>query len=138
MTDITKSFSRWTKLIFNAERTPNFSAYAQGLGNDNYYYLSNRASVTLTNQPQGARVGWSIIGQFQRNSWDVATPSSLDLARLAYQREDDILRLRAEVGFHPLEHLSFRLNYEWKDSDSNHDESDFTDNQIILQVQFGF
>ena len=130
--DLTKSFSRWSKLIFNAERTPNFSAFAQGLGDANYYYISNRASFTFTNQPQGSRIFWTLIGQFQRNGWDVED------GNIGKEREDDMIRLRAEVGFHPLEHLSFRLNYEHKDNDSNDPAYDYVDNLIILQVQFGF
>lgn len=136
--DVTKSFSRWTKLICNVERAPNFSGYVAsvsptpGIDDENFYYVSNRISFTLDNQPQGARVGWSLIGQFQRNGWDVAESST------GKEREDDVLRLRAEVGFHPLEHLSFRLNVEHKDSDSNHDDFDFVDNLVILQLQFGF
>ena len=53
-------------------------------------------------------------------------------------RSDDIARLRAELGFHPLEHLSFRLNYQWEQRDSTHDAYDYTDNLVIFQVQFGF
>lgn len=135
--DVTKSFSRWTKLIFNAERTANFSGYGEqnAAGEYNAYYVSNRASFTLDNQPQGAKVGWSLIGQFQRNGYDTATPSGSGVEK---ERQDDIARLRAEVGFHPLEHLSLRLNYQWEERQSNMSKYDYTDNIIAFQVQFGF
>jgi len=131
--DVTKSFSRWTKLIFNAERTPNLAAWSGSstLDDSNTYYISNRASFTLANQPQGSRVGWTVIGQFQRNGWDNAAAGDP-------KRSDDLVRLRGEIGFHPLEHLSFRLNFEHKDSDSNINAYDFVDNLVIFQVQFGF
>ncbi len=137
--DVTKSFSRWTKLIFNAERTANFSGYGDrnAVGEYNAYYISNRVSFTLANQPNGSKVGWTLIGQFQRNGYDTAT-QDLSPGGVVKEREDDIARLRAEIGFHPIEHVSFRLNYQWEDRDSNMDNFDYTDNLVILQVQFGF
>ena len=136
--DIEKDFSRWTKLKFNAERRPNFSGYGDTPSEFNTYYVSNRASFTLDNQPQGGKVGWSLIGQFQRNGYDNATMDTTLPVPVRKDRSDDIARLRAEVGFHPLEHLSFRLNYQWEQRDSTHDHFDYTDNLVIFQVQFGF
>lgn len=134
--DIEKDFSRWTKMKFNAERTANFSGFGVDAVDFNTYYVSNRASFTLDNQPQGAKVGWSLIGQFQRNGYDNRTLDTLTNVRK--DRSDDIARLRAELGFHPLEHLSFRLNYQWEQRDSTHNAYDYTDNLVIFQVQFGF
>jgi hypothetical protein len=135
--DVTKSFSRWTKLIFNAERTANYSGYgaADRNGQINAFYVSNRASFTLSNQPQGAKVGWTLIGQFQRNGYDTPTDDGNGVFK---EREDDVSRVRAEIGFHPLEHLSFRLNYQWEERESNINEFDYTDNIVAIQLQFGF
>lgn len=135
--DVTKSFSRWTKLIANIERTANFSGFGEqnAAGEYNSYYISNRASFTLSNQPQGAKVGWTLIGQFQRNGYDTPTPGDRGVEK---EREDDIARIRAEVGFHPLEHLSFRLNYQWEERESNMSKFDYTDNIVAIQMQFGF
>jgi hypothetical protein len=135
--DVTKSFSRWTKLAVNVERTPNFSGYGEqnGAGEYNAYYVSNRISFTLDNQPQGGKVGWSLIGQFQRNGYDTPTDDGTGVEK---EREDDISRLRAEIGFHPIEHLSFRLNYQWEERESNINMFDYTDNIVAVQLQFGF
>lgn len=136
--DVTKSFSRYSKLIFGGDRNVNHSSYIVAEGNtvrDNTYYVSNRAAFTFSNQPQGSRIGWTLVGGFQRNAYDTPT---LDENGVLQEREDDIVDLRAEVGFHPLEHLSFRLNYRYEERESNHDEDDYTDNLVIFQMQFGF
>jgi hypothetical protein len=134
--DVTKSFSRWSKLIFGADRDVNQSAFATSALELNTYYVSNRAAVTFSQQPQGGRVGWSIKGGFQRNTYD--TPTDADGTGTALEREDDIAHVRAEVGYHPLEHLSFRLNYRYEERDSNFRSFDYVDNLWIFQVQFGF
>lgn len=137
--DVTKSFSRFTKLICNVQRQANFSGYGEQnlAGEYNAYYVSNRISFTLANQPQGGKVGWELIGQFQRNGYDTPTPETA-LGGPEREREDDISRLRAQIGFHPLEHLSFRLNYQWEERESNIDKFDYTDNIVAIQMQFGF
>lgn len=137
--DVTKSFSRYTKLIFNAQREANFSGFGEQNAADQYnsYYVSNRVSFTLANQPRGGKVGWELIGQFQRNGYDTPTPTG-DSVGTEKEREDDISRLRAQIGFHPLEHLSFRLNYQWEERESNIDKFDYTDNIIAIQMLFGF
>lgn len=129
--DVTKSFSRYSKLAFGVERRPNFSAY-----DNNTYYVNNRVSTTFTNQPRGGRVFWTLDGAFQRNTYD--TPTFDQVSFLTHEREDDILHLRAEVAYHALEHLSLRLNYRFEERESNHDWFDYTDNLVIFQVQFGF
>ena len=137
--DVTKSFSRWSKLIFGADREVNQSAFAtQDTSGDpqlNTYYVSNRAALTFSQQPQGGRVGWSLKGAFQRNTYDTPT---LNYDGATQEREDDITHLRAEVGYHPLEHLSFRMNYRYEERESNDTAFDYRDNLWILQVQFGF
>jgi hypothetical protein len=134
--DVTKSFSRYSKLIFGVDRDVNFSAFATTDNELNTYYVSNRAAVTFSQQPQGGRLGWSVKGGFQRNGYDVR--SDADGTGDAQEREDDITHLRAEVGYHPLEHLSFRVNYRYEERDSNFRTFDYTDNLWIFQVQFGF
>lgn len=141
--DVTKSFSRWSKLIFNMERLPYYSGFEVndspfGDPEINEYYLANRASFTFTNQPQGGKIMWTLIGQFQRNDYDLATYEYFD--NVWRDREDDIARVRAEIGFHPMEHLSFRLNYQWEERDVNlkDNDYDYEDNIVIFQMQFGF
>ena len=134
--DVTKSFSRWSKLIFGAQREVNHSAFATSALELNTYYVSNRATVRFSQQPQGNRLGWAVAGGFQRNTYD--TPADADGTGTAMEREDDVTHIRAEVGYHPLEHLSFRLNYRYEERDSNFASLDYTDNLWILQVQFGF
>lgn len=129
--DLTKAFSRYSKLAFNVERRPNFSAY-----DINTYYVNNRVSATFTNQPRGGRVFWTVDGAFQRNNYDTPTLDGTTLA--LREREDDIVHMRAEVAYHPIEHLSLRLNYRFEERESNHDTFDYTDNLVIFQVQFGF
>lgn len=129
--DVTKSFSRYSKLIFGCERDANYSGF-----DINTYYVSNRAAFTFTNQPQGARVGWTVAGAFHRNSYD--NPVLDPATNMMLEREDDITHLRAEVGYHPLEHLSFRLNYRYEERESNFALYDYIDNLVIFQVQFGF
>lgn len=136
--DVTKAFSRWSKLIFGAKRTPYFSAFAVNPAELNTYYVANEAALTFSQQPQGGRVGWSLKGSFQRNNYDTATTDPNGLVAGLKEREDDIIHLRAEVGFHPLEHLSFRLNYRHEERDSNLPSFDYEDNLVIFQVQFGF
>jgi hypothetical protein len=141
--DVTKSFSRWSKLIFNMERMPYYSGFevvdgpVTGRREINEYYVENRASFTFTNQPQGGRVMWTLIGQFQRNDYDLGTYESDGVTR---DREDDITRVRAEIGFHPIQHLSFRLNYQWEERDVNLKDRDYDyeDNMVFFQMQFGF
>jgi len=142
--DVTKSFSRWSKLIFNMERLPYYSGWQTvdnpntGRREINEYYLANRASFTFTSQPQGGRIFWTLIGQFQRNDYDLDTYEATD--NVFRDREDDIARVRAEIGFHPIEHLSFRLNYQWEERDVNlkDNDYDYEDNIVIFQMQFGF
>jgi hypothetical protein len=136
--NVTKSFSRYSKLIFGVNRSPNYSAYAVDIDSANPYYVSNRASVTFTNQPQGSRVFWTLVGAFNRNSYDEPTDSTATIPVDMSEREDDVTYLRGEVGFHPLEHLSFRLNYRYEERESNHNEFDYEDNLWIFQIQFGF
>lgn len=133
--DVTKSFSRYSKLIFGADRDVNQSSFATSGSQVNTYYVSNRAAVTFSQQPQGGRVGWSLKGAFQRNTYDTPT---LNGDGVTQEREDDVTYLRAEVGYHPLEHLSFRLNYRYEERDSNDRDYDYKDNLWIMQVQFGF
>jgi hypothetical protein len=140
--NVTKSFSRFTKLAFGAERSPYYSSYL-GLVDDvitttarNGYYVGNQVFFNLTNQPQGGRVFWALIGQAQRNSYDVETADAGSGDNK--EREDDVLRIRGEVGFHPIEHLSFRLNYQHEERDSSHYQFNYDDNIVAVQVQFGF
>ena len=68
-------------------------------------------------------------GQFEVNGeWD------------GIKREDDIIQLGGEVGFHPLTHLMFKLNYRYEERDTNlkDDLYDYTDNRILFSVNFGF
>lgn len=139
--DITKSFSRYSKLIVGVDRQANPSVYYEkdavtNVTTTNTYYVSNRVHFNFTNQPQGARVGWSVQGGAQRNGYDKATYNA-DNQGYA-EREDDIIMFRAEIGYHPLEHLSFRLNYRWEDRTSNFSAYEYTDNIVAVQVQFGF
>lgn len=128
--NVTKAFSRWSKLALNAAREVNFSAY-----DANSFYVANVAALTFSNQPQGARVGWTVGGAFHRNSYDGETDSG---AGELVEREDDVTMLRAEVGYHPLEHLSLRLNYRHEERESNVLDYNYDDNIWIFQVQFGF
>lgn len=128
--NVTKAFSRWSKLAFDCAREVNFSAY-----DANAFYVANVATVNFSNQPQGARVGWMIGGGFHRNSYDGKND---DGAGRLVEREDDIVMVRAEVGYHPLEHLSIRLNYRHEERESNVRDYNYDDNIWIFQVQFGF
>ncbi|MEM7244236.1 MAG: outer membrane beta-barrel protein [Acidobacteriota bacterium] len=135
---ITKAFSRYSKLAFSANRNVNFSGFATDVGGSpvwNTYYVSNRGAVTFTQQPQGGRVFWSLKGAFQRNTYDQLAPTG----RGGFsEREDDITSLRAELGYHPLEHLSLRFNYRYEERESNLVGFGYTDNLIIFQAQLGF
>jgi len=130
--NVTKAFSRWSKLAFNATREVNFSAYERNL-----FYVSNVAAFTFTSEPQGSRVGWTVAGGFHRNSYDGETDDHSGTGNVV-EREDDIKFVRAEVGYHPLEHLSLRLNYRHEERESNVLDYNYTDNIWIFQVQFGF
>jgi uncharacterized protein (PEP-CTERM system associated) len=92
--------------------------------------------VNFSNQPQGARVAWMVGGGFHRNSYDGETPDGFTGALV--EREDDVLMVRAEVGYHALEHLSIRLNYRHEERESNVRDFNYDDNIWIFQVQFGF
>lgn len=129
---VTKAFSRWSKLAFFGAREVNISSF-----DANSYYVSNVATLNFNNQPQGGRVGWMVGAGFHRNSYDqdVVLDSTGDIVG---EREDDITYIRAEVGYHPLEHLSLRLNYRHEERDSNAENFNYDDNLWIFQVQFGF
>lgn len=123
----TKAFTRFTKLEINLHRSDNVSNFE-----GNAYYSANRISLALTNQPIGRRVFWSIGGGFQRNNYPDPVGD--------VNREDDILMANAEVGYFPLTHLNVKLNYRFRDRDTNLPNStfDYEENAIIFQLGLGF
>lgn len=126
--DIQKAFTRFTKLAVEMERSSNFSNF-----DNNSYYVANRLGLQVINQPLGRRVFWAVRAGYQRNDYPDPSPLYSFITR-----QDDILRLDGEIGFHPLTHLNFKVNYRHEERDSNIDDLSYNADHWLFSVNFGF